>query len=81
MASFNINIRLTGEKNSKLNIYFQINSNGEWIKKGEFIINKTGSINLSLQTPRCDHLKIKMEGKGDIKIFSISRKIEKGSEK
>ena len=77
----NINIRLTGERNSELNIYFQINSNGEWIKKGEFKINKTGSINLSLQTPRCDHLKIKLEGKGDIKIFSISRKIEKGSEK
>ena len=77
----NINIRLTGEKNSELNIYFQINSNGEWINKGEFKINKTGSINLSLQTPRCDHLKIKLEGKGDIKIFSISRKIEKGSEK
>ena len=35
---------------------------------------------LSLQTPRCDHLKIRIEGKGEIKIFSISRKIEKGSE-
>ncbi len=77
----NINIRLTGEKNSELNIYFQFNSNGEWIKKGEFKINKTGSINLSFQTPRCDHLKIKFEGKGEIKIFSISRKTEKGSEK
>ena len=77
----NINIRLTGEKNSELNIYFQFNSNGEWIKKGEFIINKTGSVTLSLQTPRCDHLKIRIEGKGEIKIFSISRKIEKGSEK
>lgn len=76
-----INIRLTGEKNSELNIYFQFNSNGEWIKKGEFKINKTGSINLSFQTPRCDHLKIKFEGKGEIKIFSISRKTEKGSEK
>ena len=76
-----INIRLTGEKNSELNIYFQFNSNGEWIKKGEFKINKIGSINLSFQTPRCDHLKIKFEGKGEIKIFSISRKTEKGSEK
>ena len=77
----NLNIRLTGEKNSELNIYFQINSNDKWLKKGEFKINKTGSVNLSLQTPRCDHLKIKLEGKGEIKIFSISRKIEKGSEK
>jgi len=77
----NINIRLTGENGAELKVYFQFNSNGEWVKKGEFIINKTGSVNLAFQTPRCDHLKIKLEGKGEIKIFSISRKIERGSEK
>lgn len=77
----NIKIRAIAEENSELNIYFQYNSDGKWNKKGEFKIDKTGSINIPFITPRCDNLKIKLEGKGNIKILSVSRKIEKGSEK
>ena len=77
----NINIRAIAVENSGFSVYFQYNSNNLWIKKGEFNFNKTGSINIPFITPRCDHLKIKIEGSGDIKILSISRKIEKGSEK
>lgn len=77
----NINIRAVVVENSSFSIFFQYNSNNNWIKKGEFNFEKTGSINIPFITPRCDHLKIKIEGKGDIKILSISRKIEKGSEK
>ena len=76
-----VNIRLTGEAGACIKIYFQFNSNGEWLKKGEYTIEKTGSVNLSFQTPRCDHLKLKIEGTGNVKIFSISRKTELGSEK
>lgn len=76
-----INIRLTGEAGANLKIYFQYNSSGNWEKKGEFNIEKTGSINIPFITPRCDHLKLKIEGVGNIKIFSISRKIERGSER
>lgn len=77
----NINIRLIAEQNSSLSVCFQYNSSGDWVKKGEYQIDKTGSVNLSFITPRCDHLKMRFEGKGDIKILSVSRKIEKGSEK
>ena len=76
-----INIRLVGSKGAKITIYFQYNSNGKWVKKVDCNIEKTGSLNIPVVTPRCDHFKMKLEGKGDIKIFSISRKIEKGSEK
>ena len=31
-------------------------------------------------TPRCDHMRVRIEGKGDVKILSISRNIENGSE-
>ena len=51
------------------------------LKHKRFNFEKTGSINIPFITPRCDHLKIKIEGIGDIKILSIFRKIEKGSEK
>jgi hypothetical protein len=77
----NINIRAIAQENSDLSIYFQYNSNNNWIKKAEFKIEKTGTLNIPFISPRCDNLKIKFEGKGDIKILSVSRKIEKGSEK
>ena len=77
----NINIRAIAVENSNFSVYFQYNSNNNWIKKGEYNFEKTGSINIPFISPRCDHLKIKIKGKGDIKILSISRKIEKGSEK
>jgi hypothetical protein len=77
----NINIRAITVENSNFSVYFQYNSNNNWVKKGEFNFEKTGSVNIPFITPRCDHIKIKIEGTGDIKILSISRKIEKGSEK
>jgi hypothetical protein len=77
----NINIRAITVENSNFSVYFQYNSNNNWVKKGEFNFGKTGSVNIPFITPRCDHIKIKIEGTGDIKILSISRKIEKGSEK
>lgn len=76
-----ITIRAIPVENSKFSVYFQYNSDNNWIKKGEFNFEKTGSVNIPFITPRCDHIKIKIEGIGDIKILSISRKIEKGSEK
>ena len=77
----NITIRAIAVENSSFSVFFQYNSNNNWVKKGEFNFEKTGSINIPFITPRCDHLKIKIEGIGDIKILSIFRKIEKGSEK
>ena len=77
----NINIRAIAKSNSEVKIYFQYNSSGEWVKKADIKINKNGSHNIPFVTPRCDHLKMRIEGKGDVKILSISRKTEKGSEK
>jgi len=76
-----LNIRLIAESKGEIEIYFQYNSTGEWILKKKLTIDKTGSYNVSFITPRCDHLKLKISGKGNIKILSISRKTEKGSEK
>lgn len=77
----NINIRFIAETPGEIKIYFQYNSSGEWVEKKSLNIENTGSFNIAFITPRCDHLKMKINGKGNIKILSISRKTEKGSEK
>ena len=76
----NINIRATGEKNAVLDVEFQYDSNGKWVKQLSTVISRTGSVNLPFVTPRCDHMRIRLKGKGKIKILSISRKTEAGSE-
>lgn len=76
----NIIIRATGEKDAKIRVYFEFDSSNVWVKQFEKRIEKTGSFILPFITPRCDHLRIKIEGKGNVKIYSISRKIENGSE-
>lgn len=73
-------IRLTGEKGAKLQVDFQTDSKGIWERQLSVTVSETGSVALPFITPRCDHLKIRISGKGNVKIFSISRKTETGSE-
>ncbi len=73
-------IRAFGEKGARINIDFQIDSNGKWERQLSFKVEKTGSFSLPFISPRCDHLKIRISGKGKVKVFSFSRKIEIGSD-
>lgn len=76
----NIIIRASGTKGAKLSVWFEFDSSKKWVIQSESVFDKTGSLLLPFITPRCDHLRIKIQGKGDVKIYSISRKIESGSE-
>lgn len=76
----NICIRAIGTKGALLKVYFEYNSNGKWVEQINTSVRKTGSFVLPFITPRCDHMRIRLEGKGDIKIISISRNTERGSE-
>ncbi len=76
----NIVIRASGTKGARLSVWFQFDSSENWIKQWESAFDKTGSVMMPFITPRCDHLRIKLQGKGAVKIYSIARKIESGSE-
>ncbi len=73
-------LRAVGEKGARIKVYFEYNSDGKWVKQFDRYFEKTGSLVLPFITPRCDHLRIKIKGKGYIKIYSIARKIESGSD-
>ncbi len=76
----NLLIRAIGEKGASLKVYFQFNSDGRWREQAVKKVVSTGSFSLSFITPRCDHLRIRLEGTGNMKILSISRDIEIGSD-
>lgn len=72
--------RVSGETGARINIDFQINSTGKWERQLSFSVEKTGAFSLPFSSPRCDHLKIRISGKGKVRILGISRKTEVGSE-
>lgn len=73
-------IRLSLSIGSRVMFYIQYDSSGDW----EHISSLTGTSLKSFAVPirpkRCDHFRLRIVGKGDAKIYSISKAIEKGSE-
>ncbi len=73
-------IRASAEKKARVKVEFQTNSDGVWKEQITLIPDKVGSFTLPFSIERCDHLKIRISGKGKVKVLGISRKTEVGSE-
>lgn len=75
-----MNIRLTLEFGTNVDLYLQYDSCGEW----KHIINMSGKGTRSFSVPiiprRCDHFKYKIVGRGNCKIHSVTKTIEEGSD-
>lgn len=73
-------IRVNMNINAVIKVLIQYNSSGEWENIGYLKGRNIRSYNLPIKPKRCDHFKIKFEGYGDCKIFSISKYLETGSD-
>lgn len=74
-----IQIRLQMELESTVDIYIEYDSSGRWEKAGTMRGTRLGSVNLPVRPKRCDHMRLKIEGVGPARIFSICKNIEQGS--
>lgn len=72
--------RLSLDLNTRVMIFIQYDSMGSW----EHLYTMTGtslrSFSVPIRPKRCDHLRLRFEGVGDAKIFSIYKTIEQGSD-
>lgn len=75
-----INIRLTLESNTNVDLYLQYDSSGEWVHMFNMSGKGTRSFAVPIIPRRCDHFKYRIVGKGDCKIHSVTKTIEEGSE-
>lgn len=78
-------LRLSLAGNSSVDIFIQYDSmedppNGGWIFVTSINAKTLRSYSVPIQTHRCDHFRLKIEGKGDCKIYSITKTIEQGSD-
>lgn len=74
------NIRLHMERGSKLQLFFEYDSSGLWEFQQEVQLPVTGTAMIPVRPRRCDHMRMRLEGSGDIRIFSITRILELGSD-
>ena len=73
-------IRLNMAEGASANIYLEYDSSGEWIENGTIRRCGTGTVTIPIRPRRCDHLRMKISGTGDVKVFSVARTLEVGSD-
>ena len=75
------NIRLSMETGASFSVYLQYDSDGVWHQCGTIRRAQTGTVTLPIRPRRCDHMQMKLVGQGNVRVFSITRILEVGSDK
>lgn len=73
-------LRASGEKNASVKLSCDVDSENDFTDFGEKRLSKTGSVLIPVKMPRCDHLRLKIEGRGKATVYSLMRKTETGSD-
>ena len=76
------NIRLSLAQGAMMEVYVQYDSDGVWRSAGGITAAKdmTDACLFPVRPHRCDHLQLKLSGQGEVRILSISRILELGSD-
>lgn len=75
-----LNLRMRLPVGSTANVYIQYNSDGQWHSAGKMVGRGTDSFMLPLRPRRCDHFRIRLEGCGEVRLYSIAKILEEGSD-
>jgi hypothetical protein len=73
-------VRLSLEFGAKVSFFADYDSIGAW--EPIFTMNGTSlkTFSIPIRPKRCDHMRLRIEGEGEAKIFSICKTIEQGSD-
>ena len=74
------NLRLSLEEGARVEVYVMYDSSGEWIRQGSIQMRGTRTVTLPVLPRRCDHLRMRIEGRGDIRLYSIAKILTIGSD-
>lgn len=74
------NLRMMLPKGSTMDVYIEYDSSGRWEKQGTIRGFGTNTFMLPVKPRRCDHFRIKLTGKGKVRIYSFSKIFEGGTD-
>lgn len=75
-----LTIRMSLDIGAVVNIFAQYDLDDEWVHLCELTGTSLRSFSIPIRPRRCDHMKLRFEGEGMCKVFSITKTIEQGSE-
>lgn len=75
-----LTLRLSLDPGATLEIYAQYDREQTWVKLGQVYGIDLRSFSLPVRPRRCDQLRLKLQGTGMCKIYSITETLERGSE-
>lgn len=73
-------VRMALDIGSKAVISIQYDSVGDWEQVCQMTMTSLRSFSVPVRLRRCDHFRIRIEGEGEGKIYSITKTIEQGSD-
>ena len=74
------NLRLYMQEGAEIDVYMMYDSSGEWVRQGRIRMKGTRTVTLPIRPRRCDHLRMKLVGKGEVRLYSIARILTIGSD-
>lgn len=74
------NIRMSLAQGAHMDVLVQYDSDGLWHNQGRIQGAGTRTFMLPVRPRRCDHFRIRLEGSGDVRIYSFAKIFEAGSD-
>jgi hypothetical protein len=75
-----LTVRMSMDIGSEVSFFAQYDFSDEWEHLGTIQSTNLRSFSIPIRPKRCDHLKLRIEGEGVVKIYSVTKTIEQGSE-
>ena len=75
-----LDVRMSLNVGTRVIFLVQYDSSGEWEHLCTMMGTSLRTFSVPIKPKRCDHLRLRIEGEGEAKIYSISRTIEQGSD-
>lgn len=76
----NLLIRMKLDIGAKVRFFIQYDSEGDFTHLFTMTGTTLRSFSVPIKARRCDHFRLRIEGEGDAKIFSVTKTIEQGSD-
>lgn len=74
------NLRMMLPEGSGMDIYIEYDSSGKWEHQGHIKGAGTNTFMLPVKPRRCDHFRIKLSGVGTVRLYSMSKLFEGGTD-
>jgi hypothetical protein len=75
-----LNVRMMLPQGARVRIFAQYDSVGNWEQLCTLVGTNLRSFTIPIRPRRCDHMRLRIEGEGDVRIYSITKTIEQGSD-